>query len=501
MTNILKTPLSAFPLAIAISLAGCGDDNIDPNGINVPDVYEFESLSDPSAGSSVDYKQAITHTVLIQELAHLLASDRLQNVQTNNEAEELIQSYYEIGTKASAGANLSLIGNDLYSEGFSNTAIHFNGTSGLEAKQQDFSYLSPNTNLKDQMAGITEDLILRQEEDETGENGEFLGWNTTLGLARVDGDIIPNQIMIDALPKLKVLANDGDINTKYITPTNIDYRAFFSAFLLGSIHYSVVNSKLLNPDKGLLSDNTAQVGLPYTQLEHNWDLAFGYFGASRDANTRSDTYNLEYPDNDSNLDHMIDLESELNSGFALMAMELDSQAPLSEINFSGSIIQKFLLGRQIILEHHGINPSDDPKLHNKLSAIANDITESWELLLAARVIYQTNQTIGHLLQGHLDLVKLEDDTLDSIDSDEYLESWSKLKGLILALQYTANNKLDKETLKLLNVNVGSSPKIKTSERQKHSNELSTIKVLINNVYNFSKQNTDAWGFVEIEITQ
>ncbi len=117
--KILKgTTLFALPLL----LVACGNDDLDTISIQAPDVYEFTSLLDPSAISSVDYKEATTQLILINELDHFIASDALQVGNSKEDALSKMNSLYKSGTQTFAINNL--LTSDIYSTENKATELH-----------------------------------------------------------------------------------------------------------------------------------------------------------------------------------------------------------------------------------------------------------------------------------------------------------------------------------------------------------------------------------------
>ena len=87
--------------------------------------------------------------------------------------------------------------------------------------------------------------------------------------------------------------------------------------------------------KGLLADNTVAVeGKPYTELEHQWDEGFGYWGGAvnyldyTDDELASEDGRAEYVNgyNDHDGDGAIDLGSEINFGASVNAAKRDRGA-------------------------------------------------------------------------------------------------------------------------------------------------------------------------------
>ncbi len=496
--KILKgTTLFALPLL----LVACGNDDLDTISIQAPDVYEFTSLLDPSAISSVDYKEATTQLILINELDHFIASDALQVGNSKEDALSKMNSLYKSGTQTFAINNL--LTSDIYST--ENKATELHGlTLDSNIEQANFSQLAGDINLQNNMAGIAQDLNLRDDEDESGLLGNFIGWfmlhidiedidNNLIGDGTSDGDDHPNALIQHWITKIAELASDSDDTTNYIYGSS-NYRQLLHTFLLGSVAYSQAANLHLNADIGLLMQNSTAHNLqaytdgttdqltPYTSLEHNWDMAFGYFGAARDYNNYTDEHIISQPDNDSNGDEQINVYSEINFTFAINATERDASAPLMDISFSEQIMQAFLNGRQIIQDNFGQNPIKGSGYHQQLLEQSRIILTVWDRIIAATIIHQINVTA-------VQVSLIEKDDYDHL---QYIEDWAKLKSLSMALQFNPLKALNIDEITTLHQHIHSSPKTKRTDVSPYLKALGAARALMQNQYNFSDRNTSEW---------
>ncbi len=472
------------PFTLPFLIAACGNDDLDPNDISAPDIYEFTSQTDPASPSSVDYKEAVTRILLIKELEHLIGSNHLQTVGESNGRAfvlHLLNRIYKVGTKDLTN---NLGSTNLYDDPANPTPTptptpisginpETDITSDLALEQQDFSQLAQNVNLMDKMPGIAYPLTYRDEEDAT--KGRFIGWPLT----GVTGDDMPDALIQHWFEKIADIATDGNLDTKFIN-SGRDYQQLVSTFLLGAIGFGQISSTHLNTTSGLTAENSGDSSLAYTPLEHQWDLAFGYYGGVRHLATLSDTQITQQKDHNY-VGQSIDLFSEYNFDYAQQTVSRDMVAPLADSVMSDSIIQAFLNGRQLISSAYKSTESRQ-SLQSKINAEANIILENWEKSLAATSIHFSNTTADYVLRypGF---------------ANEYAASWSKLKAYSLALQFHPNPTLSADVLQELHVMLRETPEVNldVSKLINYSLELSIeARGIFEVAFEFSTENARVW---------
>ena len=474
--NWVKTKLATAILPLSLLLGGCGDDNLDPNAINAPDVYEFASITDPSAASSVDYREATTRLILIKELEYLIGSEYFRDygkTHTRQETVDLLNRIYMGGTKLDYTNNLVNV--NLYSNATEATPISgINLTSGLALLQTSFYDLHENINLKDVMPGETQDLIYRNDDYPT--QGDLIGWKV---LDIVDEDHLPHlmvQSWFDSIAKIANERAEDDNSTRYIVK-NIDYQALLISFLINTVSYSQATQFYLNTSNGLNSVNTDS-NLPFTDLMHQWDLAFGSLGASRDIQSREPQDVINNPDHDSNGDNQIDIYTEYNFDLIKTMIQRDIDSYLSISQFSHTKLTSFLTGRRLI----DLNYQQDPRVSlANIQTQATKIINSWERVNAANAI--------HLINKNASLIQFVE---SSVLSSSYAESWSNLKGLSLALQFNPYNTLTKEQLTDLHGYIGQYPVTSITAINTSSKQFYSAVQIFQNHYGFSQAERENW---------
>jgi len=226
------------------------------------------------------------------------------------------------------------------------------------------------------------------------------------------------------------------------------------------VSFSQASRDYLYFGKGLTKDNSSAADdtKPYTELEHQWDEGFGYFGAARDYNSYSDSHiaaDKKYA-NDSNGDRVIDLDSEYTFAVAQYANKRDNS--IEGADYSKTIFDAFLKGRQLIQDNFGTNPVAGQGYHVELSAVAKTILQQWEEVYAANIIHYINATIEDLETYKADAKAENLETL--------AKHWSEMKGFALAIQFNpqATSKLSDQNLIDLNNLIGQQPTLPSQVR-------------------------------------
>ena len=464
-------------LALPLMLSACGDDNEEIIIFTAPETYDFTSRTNPGMPSSVDYKDATTRLVIIKELEYLIGSDYLQDLGAQWTSEfgqayalpkvyELLNAIYETGTKS---GTYSLVNQNIY-DLYDPDNLEISGSTPIKGLNfltpPDFSSLSENINLRDAMPGVTLDLHNRKENEE---HGDFIGW----GISGVlDGDDIADQLIKSWFQKIASLATDGDKTTRF-TLGNLNLQALISSFLSVSIPYFQVSNIHLNSDIGLLSDNNeSNTDFAYTQLEHHWDLAFGYYGTLITANTESLETIIATPSRT-----LTDLNALLTNtvfDFAVSMAQRDYDATFHDVHFSKNINKSFLEGREVIR----LNNPDVTDIQKKvlLHDSASDTIIIWERAIAANLVHHINRTIDN---GH------------SLD-ETYEKHWAKMKVYALALQFSPYSSIDNETLKKINEAIRQIPHARTSSINNYLADILEVRDSIQAIYNFSDENVQRW---------
>ncbi len=449
-TLFKKIALISLPLL----LTACGDDDLDPDSISAPDVYDFTSLTDPSAVSSVDYKEATTRLILIEELKDLISSDFLLEYGESRGKDDviaLLNRIYEEGTKSSFDNNLTSV--NLYTRASTPTPIKSINFTGDTVS---FDTLSEDVNLKEAMPGISSNIPTRTIASNE-ENGDFIGWEIE---GNLNGNSYADSMIQDWFEVIADLLTDKDSldefdRTTRFTKNNINYHDLIISFLSASIPYSEISNSHLSSSALSASNNQNDSSSPYTPLEHNWDMAFGYYGAPINMKLKSSasiiaaqTTSVATID-----DHVFSI--------AGSAAQRDLDSPTKTSRLANSFINTTLSGRKLIT------------LDNR--ALLVDYTtlliSNWEQTLAATLIHHINHSIS------------------VFGNTVNLEHWSHMKAYALALQFNPRADADEQTLLDIHGLIGSLPNL---DNKDYLIGLLEAREILQNTYSIPLSDIQNW---------
>jgi hypothetical protein len=482
---ILKNtlPFKILPLALAVGLAGCGDDNLDPDAIDYPQVYEFASHTDPSATSSVQYAKQITRHVLINELEQLIGSEFLLDLgerKGRTVVADLLTNIYKNGTSYLASENIY----DQDNPSSGPTPLKSISVDGYNAKQTNFADLTSGVNLMEAMPGLAYRLPIRNES--TPSFGEFFGFRLN---EVYNHDSLPNLLVnhwIDRIADLHSDKTSGNLNNDATDHNegNNNYKEILIAYLRYSVSLGEIHNTLLNDEDFAALDN-GNTDTAYTAQMHAWDQAFGNAGFSRDARLRSPHANGQQPYFDTNGDGDIDLFSEYNFALALQAYNRDAQASLSDTRFSHNMLDLFLLGRHLIEQIH-LDHENADEYRKLLDQTRNQLRRELQDTLVATILFEINNTA----------IVSEAFKIPGADTDNirnYAQHWSRLKSTSTALQLDANSLLDREQLRDMQNKVKNTAIKLESQLTQHQEQLFDLRTLLQEEYGFAEANIEEWS--------
>jgi hypothetical protein len=441
------------------------------------DYYDFESKAMPGE-SSVSYSGQIARQLLISDLFKVIGAE-LSDVTTfdtngtfvNREAVmNALNSYFDVADYDVASQRPLL------------TATPPSGQTMLT------EISSSSKNLVGKIAG----------NDATGQhkdwNSEFAGWGakgstTPEGLIRTFFDMLADnaQTQLDGTVRQDPFGND--ITNISLTSDGRDLRQLIQKFLSMSVSFSQGVDDYLDNDvdgKGLLSDHT-DTEEAYTSLEHQFDEAFGYFGAARDY--------LDYSDeevatkggrddwqlyHDTNGDGSIDFNSEYNFGHSANAAKRDRGATVAT-DFSKEAMDAFLQGRKLLNDTAGVALTDEQR--TELYGYRDTAVLTWEKAIAATVVHYINDV---------------DADLEKIGTDDFSYStlakhWSEMKGFALGLQFNKNTPLNDADFITVHTMLGDMP-VLTGEAEvlAYRANLLIARDLLQAAYAFDAENAANW---------
>lgn len=477
--KLVKAISIAIPVLMSGTLTGCGDDNLNPNKLNTRDSYEFKN--ERSGDNTVNYLEATTALLLIDELDKLISSEYLQTFGQTYGAvatTSLLNRVYELGTiKTEAD---SLWNSNIYApDAAESTPL---SAVNLSSEIINYSQLAPNVSLKNLSPGSSQMIhnrkpatVLGAETSTEKEIGDFIGWGIT-GLQ--DGDLIFNEMIQQWLVKIVNLAIDSDSSTKFISD-NINYRLLIITTLKTSIPYFQVSQNQLNESslRDLAVSNT-------TNLKSFWDQGFGYSGMASQPNGKA--FNSASDQWKNGADNLTDLRQNKISNAALYALQADEKAPFLDITFFKDLHSDFILGQSLLSLDQPNLTEDETFSH--LYKTSNRLLNTWEKSLVAKLISHMNDTVN---EGNT--VKI-----NKTHHSAFIDAWSNLKACALALQFNPSSPISVEQLTEMHSDIGRYPPGVNAIRELQSALVvdrlddQAMRNILQNLYSFSTPDIESW---------
>lgn len=388
--------LLSLPLLAGLIAVGCSDDTNGPGTttLDVPTVYAYESRF--AAGeSSVAYPGQTVRNLLMQDIRSLASS-----VGTAGAAPITVDDFLALYEYTDASA-------------LSSTT----GTGTLPPLESGYSAISTGKNI---VGKVAPEMLI--------------GTSTTVDQAL--------RSWFDSVARFSTDDARRGTSMAYTTATGLDLVQLIDKVLLGSVAYYQGTSHYLAGvvDRGNAAPSAA--GLPFTEMEHWWDEAFGYFGAARDYGRYSDAALAGSTDDyvfDSNGDGLIDFRSEYNFPFARNAGKRDAGATTS-LDMSAEAWEAFRRGRAVISS----GGSTDELVVEQLRA-----ARAWEKVVAATVIHYINDVLADMEEiTEISTVA----TLGDLN-----KHWAEMKGYLWALQFNSLGVVTRSDLTEWHSAVGSTP--------------------------------------------
>ena len=283
-----------------------------------------------------------------------------------------------------------------------------------------------------------------------GETGAMLDANM-IGWGGGDADPLPVEFVDAMFAELIAISSDGatptvlttggvavQIPNVYTSAEGIDYRQMIQKFLLGAVNLSQATNDYLKADFAnmlALEGNNA-----YTAGEHDWDEAFGYFGAARNYNDYTDEEikgaggRADYANgyNDANADGLIDVRSEVNLAQSTNCAKRDlgTASNTNPTDFTKEAFDAFIVGREI-LKNAAAAGEITAAAQTALDAAAQTAGLTMEKCQAATVVHYINDVIADY--GNVDTVAGE--YADITTFTNLTKHWAEMKGFALGLQF------------------------------------------------------------------
>jgi hypothetical protein len=274
----------------------------------------------------------------------------------------------------------------------------------------------------------------------------------------------------------QIAANSQDAGKRateelYLDSNGMDLSQMISKVLAGSVAYYQA-SEVYFKDITTRNNTTLVTGTNYTEMEHRWDEAFGYFGASRDHVSNYLDTNFAVASTsfkDANGDSKIDFRSEFN--FSMMGRYTARRdLGLPGQDWNGNAFRAFVKGRALI----------SAKKSTAAIGAQRDIALGvWDDVYASNVISYIKNVKGKLA------------TDNSTTRIAVSGAWSELKAFAVCLQFNSNRKISNADLAKLQNWIGHGPVLTGPGRIEYVNKLDSAKALVQSVYGFSNAQVDA----------
>lgn len=412
---------------VACSGGGGGGDDAPPpppppEEPTLPDTYNF---SNEDGADTVSFTGQVARQMLISDLVDFMNSLTRDAGNVPADVVEDLNYYFDLDP-------------DVRDPGYT-PVFDLSGGGDLKGNDTDAAtttlapgQVSGGKKLSDKLAG--------QDKPEHILGGEFFGWdgassplelvNTYFGLLGAEA--------ANTSDSIAVAGGTANIGAATVTPSGLDLRQLIQKFLLGAVTLSQGTADYLSIDFGSDANLTLASGKTYTEGAHDFDEAFGYFGAARDYNdyTNDEIADTGYKDTVV-VDGVIDVRSEFNFGNSTNCAKRDrgTAGNSQPTNYTGEAFDAFIAGRAILqTASEGATESQPGNLTaEQASALEEQIViaaQTWEKCVAATVVHYINDVTD-------DMGDFVGDTFADLDNFLSLaKHWGEMKGFALGLQFS-----------------------------------------------------------------
>ena len=449
------------------------------------DTYNFMSKLGDDTQSSVAYSGQVARHALIAEFNHFIANkltarldaQALDHLKDRTEVLAELNKYFRTTAEQWDGFEVTFLEN---------------------SKQKFFADISSSAkSLVGKIAG----------NDQKGQDVDFLtdfaGWAPKGDItpeALVDvflGQLADNAAVVLSGAERKV-PNTNEPIPVYVNEDGTDLKQLIQKFLLVAITYSQSAGDYLGEDyegKGLTTDNVSEVKNGYTNLEHQFDEGFGYFGASIDYLAYNDkeiggkvkseadgreSYNGKH---DTNGDGEYDLLSEVIFGAASNAAKRDlgTVGNTTPTDITTQTMAAFIAGRKIIHDNVGSDLTDEQL--TALYAQRDLAIGGWEKALAATAIHYINDL-------NADLEPLKNG--EEFDFKKTAKHFSELKGFALGLQFNPFSKLSSADFVKVHDLIGTKPVLVVADIEQYQKDLIAARDILRDALGYDAENVAKW---------
>lgn len=401
---------------------GAGDA-CDP----MPTTYAFTNASDED---TVSYTGQTHRQILIEDLVWEMQS-LTENPATNVVDNLNFYFRFDSATSDDVAVKFALEGETLLPQ---------NASSVLT-----YGAISTDKNLVGKIAGGD-----GEGGGETGKliNDVFFGWETGLDETPLPVELVDylfeklaSEATDNVTPQIPTAAGDVALDVVTVDAWGIDYRQLIQKFLLGAVNFSQGTNDYLSADFANML--TLEDGKAYTSAEHDWDEAFGYFGAARnygdytddEIRASGDDRRAEFANgyNDYSGDGLIDIRSEVNLANSTNCAKRDAGTAgnPNPTDFTSDVFDAFIVGREILKNASQAGSLSD-EAQTALTAQIEIAARTWEACIAATVVHYINDTLADI-----ENFDTENGTFtDLTHFKDYAKHWAEMRGFALALQFS-----------------------------------------------------------------
>ncbi|MDX1496304.1 MAG: DUF4856 domain-containing protein [Salinisphaeraceae bacterium] len=448
---------------------GGSDDGDGSDGDTAPSTYEFES-SFEAGESSVSYQGQICRQVLIIALKNAV-----------EDATEIAKADYR-----SAG------GNDGSAVPYFDDTIA--GTALADASTQNILGLDlPVPEAHDTLGELCGTKFLKGKFAGNDTVTDWKDWNTEF--QGVAGFSNAESYLRELLKQASELAESGASPADaphYVSGDGLDYSQLIQKFVTMAVAFAQGTDDYLSDDvdgKGLNAAFEKDGDSAYAKMEHQWDEGYGYFGAARAYNDRSDEVNRSGVVDDNN-DGFIDLNSEHNFAASTNAAKRDVGSTV-QTDLSGDAFDNLIAGRHFISTTQKSFADMSAAEQAELLGYRDAAVQAWEKAYAATVVHYINDT----------LADMDDIGTPDFDIANIAKHFSEMKGFALGLQFNPDSPLNdlfdgsKTRFERLHELLRDKPPctagVCTNEAA-YRNDLLTARDLLGTAYGFAQSNLENW---------
>ncbi|WP_027329452.1 DUF4856 domain-containing protein [Marinimicrobium agarilyticum] len=463
-----------------------GDDGSD--SLEVPTTYAFPNADDES---TVSYTGQTKRHILIEDLT--VEMNGLEEDAGQESVEARLNFYFRFDSATSDDITTEFNARDL---------------GGMDILPEDSGELTYGA------IADGKDLIGKIAGGDGQGNGEadklidddFFGWEDGLDTDALPVDLVDyyfaalaEQATDGVAPLIETVDGPVPLDTVTVDAHGRDFRQLTQKFLLGAVAFSQGTNDYLQADFAAMLEREGDNA--YTEGEHNWDEAFGYFGAARDYGdyTLDEIRNVGYMD--SNNDDAIDIRSEFNFGNSTNCAKRDAGTAdnSNPTDYTTDVFQAFLTGRAILreaAEAGELTEARQAELDEQIEVAAL----TWEQCVAATVVHYINDTVA-------DLEAVEDGKFqDLAHFKDLAKHWSEMKGFALNLQFSPVSpfRADADSLadlKEILAAMGDAPVLADGTQagvdfeggvDQYVADLLAARALMQDAYGFDTENVENW---------